>query len=182
MSSETTGIVEKVLIASDPNSMASVAQKSVNVTFEGFTGDKHSGLTKPSDGRTKFYPRGTMIRNSRQISIVSTEEMVEIARELQIPEMLPEWMGANLLIKDVPNLTSLKPNSRLLFTDGPTLLITDENFPCMILTKEVCSHFPDRPDLEDAIVKAAMHKRGLVAVVELPGEINEGDSVNVLQV
>lgn len=175
-----TGIVEKVLIAADPNSMASVAQKSVKVSFEGFEGDKHTGWTKPSDGRTKFYPRGTTIRNNRQISIVSIEEMAEVAEELNIPEMPPEWMGANLLIKGIPNLTGLKPNTRLLFSSGPTLLITEENFPCMIMTKEVCSHFTDRPDLEENIVRVAMHKRGLVAVVELPGEIKEGDEVKVL--
>jgi hypothetical protein len=180
MSNELTGKVEKILIAANPNSMASVSQKTVKVTFEGFEGDKHSGWTKPSDGRTKFYPRGTTIRNNRQISIISTEEMLEVAKELNIPALMPEWMGANLLIKGIPNLTSLKPNSRLLFTDGPTLLITEENFPCMILTKEICSHITNRPDLEDNIVKAAMHKRGLVAVVEVPGEIKEGDEVKVL--
>jgi hypothetical protein len=67
-----------------------------------------------------------------------------------------------------------------LFTDGPTLLITEENFPCMLLTKEICSHFSDRPDLEENIIKSSMHKRGLVAVVELPGKISEGDIVKVL--
>jgi hypothetical protein len=180
MSNELTGKIEKILIAPNPNSMASVPQKTVTVTFEGFEGDKHAGWTKPSDGRTKFYPRGTTIRNNRQISIISAEEMLEVAIELNIPALPPEWMGANLLIKGIPNLTSLKPNTRLLFTDGPTLLITEENFPCMILTKEICSHFTDRPELEANIIKAAMHKRGLVAVVELPGEIKEGDEVKVL--
>jgi hypothetical protein len=180
MSNELTGKVEKILIANNPNSMASVSQKTVMVTFEGFEGDKHSGLTKPSDGRTKFYPRGTKIRNNRQISIISTEEMLEVANELNIPALLPEWMGANLLVNGIPTLTSLKPNTRLLFTGGPTLLITEENFPCMILTKEICSHFKERPDLEVNIIKAAIHKRGLVAVVELPGVIKEGDEVRVL--
>ena len=50
----------------------------------------------------------------------------------------------------------------------------------MTMTKEICSHFSNRPDLEETIVKASMHKRGLVAVVELPGEIKKGDKVNVL--
>jgi len=180
MTTETTGLVQKVLIASDPNSIASVLHKSVKVTFEGFAGDKHSGWTKPSDGRTKFYPRGTIIRNNRQVSIVSAEELAGVAKELDISELLPEWMGANLLITGIPNLTGLNPNSRLIFSSGLSLLITEENFPCMLLTKEICSHFPNRPDLEANIIKAAFHKRGLVSVVELPGEISEGDKVKVL--
>jgi hypothetical protein len=180
MATETTGIVEKVLIATDPISIASVQLKTVKVTLEGFDGDKHTGWTKPSDGRTKFYPRGTTIRNNRQISIVSMEELSEVAQNLNIPELLPEWMGANLLIKGVPELTSLKPNTRLFFSSGVTLLVTEENFPCMTMTKEICSHFSNRPDLEEAIIKTSIHKRGIVAVVELPGEIKEGDEVKVL--
>jgi hypothetical protein len=180
MATETTGIVEKVLIAADPISIASVQCKRVNVTLEGFEGDKHSGWTKPSDGRTKFYPRGTTIRNNRQISMVSIEELKEIAHDLNIPELLPEWMGANLLIKGIPDFTAIKPNTRLFFSSGTTLLVTEENFPCMTMTKEICTHFSNRPDLETAIIKMSMHKRGLVAVVELAGEINEGDEVKVL--
>lgn len=180
MASEIKGIVEKVLVASDPNSIASVQCNGVKVTLEGFIGDKHFGWTKPSDGRTKYYPLGTNIRNNRQISIVSLEENMEIAKDLNIPDLLPEWMGANLLIKGIPEFTSLKPNTRLFFSSGATLLITEENLPCMKMTKEICSHFTNRPDLETTIVNTSMHKRGLVAVVELPGEINEGDEVKVL--
>jgi hypothetical protein len=177
---ETIGTVDKVLVASDANSIASVSYKSVKVTLEGFEGDKHSGWTKPSDGRTKFYPRGTTIRNNRQISLVSNEELAKIARKLNIPELLPEWMGANLVIKGIPAFTSIKPGTRMFFSGGTTLLITEENFPCMTMTKEIISHFSNRPDLEETIIKASMHKRGLVAVVELPGKINEGDEVKVL--
>ena len=46
------------------------------------------------------------IRNDRQISIVSAEELALIAKELHVPEVKPEWLGANLLISGIPNLSA----------------------------------------------------------------------------
>jgi hypothetical protein len=180
MAEEITGQVLEVLICNDENSMLSTAVDTVDVTFDGFVGEKHSGMTKLSDGRTKFYPRGTLIRNSRQVSIVSKEEIEEICKSLDIEKILPEWVGANLLLSGIPNMTDLKPNVRLFFSSGAVLLITADNLPCVILTREIVEHIPSRPDLTEKLIPAAMGKRGLVAVVELPGQIKKGDSVRVV--
>jgi hypothetical protein len=180
MTEEITGRVDAVLIANEETSIRSFAVDGVEVTFEGFTGDKHAGWTKPSDGRTKFYPRGTAIRNNRQISIVSKEESDIIASELGIVTLEPEWMGANLLLSGIPELTALKPNTRLFFSSGAVLLITSDNLPCATMSKEISAHFPERPELAEKIVKASMDRRGVVAVVELPGQIKKGDDVRVL--
>ncbi len=180
MDEEIVGKVLTVLVAKDPNSMKSTPIETVEVTFEGFQGDKHSGWTKLSDGRTNFYPRGTTIRNNRQISLISKEETDLIASTLGIDQILPEWMGANLLISDIPEFSSLEPNSRLFFSSGVVLLITAENHPCMTLSKEIASNFPDRPELVGKIVAASKNLRGLVAVVELPGYIKKGDDVRVM--
>jgi hypothetical protein len=180
MTDETIGHVLEVLIANDPNSILSIPKDSVEVAFEGFVGDKHSGLTKLSDGRTKFYTRGTTIRNSRQISIISKEELDVIASDLAIERLLPDWLGANLLLAGIPNLTGLKPNTRLFFDSGAVLLITADNLPCETMAKEICSHFSERHDLAGKIVQSAMNKRGVVAVVELPGQIKKGDNVRVV--
>ncbi len=179
MIEEFNGIVRQVLICRETNSIRSESVDEVDVTFEGFAGDKHSGWTKPSDGRTKFYPRGTAIRNSRQVSIVSLEENRLIADELGIGSLLPEWMGANLLIEGIEDLSSLSPNSRLFFEGGVVMLVTEENHPCATMSAEIARHFPEDPDLAGIIVKASMHRRGIVAVVELPGKIKKGESVRV---
>jgi hypothetical protein len=173
------GKVISVLISTDPNSIASVCQSSVQVTFEGFVGDKHSGMTKRSDSRTKIYPRGTEIRNNRQVSIISQEELVEIAAKLNIESLLPEWFGANLLLSGISNLSNLNLNTRRVFSRGVSLLVTAKNLPCKLLTDEVCKHLIDRPDIRDNLINVSMDKRGVVAVVELPGEIQVGDEVKV---
>ncbi len=180
MAEEILGRVEKVLICNDPDTILSTAIASIKVTFEGFEGDKHSGWTKPSDSRTKYYPRGTEIRNTRQVSIVSLEEMKEIAQILDVDEIKPEWVGANLLISGITGLTQIKINSRLFFSSGAVLLITDDNLPCSTMTDEIMKHIADRSDLKNKIIPTSMSKRGLVAVVELPGQIQKGDEVRVV--
>ena len=41
----------------------------------------------------KQYPRDTDIRNVRQLTLVSEEELAEIAGLMGIPEMKAEWLG-----------------------------------------------------------------------------------------
>jgi hypothetical protein len=180
MTEELNGRVIGLYIANDPNSILSNSIQKIEVSLEGFSGDKHSGWTKPSDGRTKFYPRGTTIRNSRQVSIVSEEELGEVARSIKVDGIKPEWLGANILIGGIPNLTGLKPNTRFFFSGGVVLLITSDNLPCSLMTEEIMKHHPNRPELKNEIIPAAMTKRGLVAVVELPGFITRNEEVRVV--
>ena len=46
------------------------------LTFAGYAAEFHAGLTRPSCSRVKQqYPRYTEIKNTRQLSIVSQEEL-----------------------------------------------------------------------------------------------------------
>jgi hypothetical protein len=174
-----TGTVLAVLVARDPRSLASTPQPEVNVTFEGFEGDLHADLTRPADGRKPFYPRGTLIRNDRQVSLVSVEELAQVATGLGLPEIRPEWLGANLLLGGFAALTLLPPSTRLFFASGAVLLVSDENLPCSGPGKLLQAHFPASTAARD-FPRAALHKRGLVAVVERPGRIRQGDSVTIM--
>ena len=58
-----------------------------------------------------MYLRGTEILNRRQITIVSVEELDRIAEELGVESVLPEWLGANILVKGFPELTKLTMGS-----------------------------------------------------------------------
>lgn len=171
-----TGVVTGVLVGLDPESLVTTRQKQAEVTFAGFTGDRHSGLTYLSGGRTPFYPRKTEIRNYRQVSIVSDEELAQIAAAMDIPEIQPEWLGANLSFKGIFDLTKLPPFTRLFFENGTVLVVQRDNEPCVGPGKVLRSQF-GREDLERLFTPSARHRRGIVACVERPGFIQPGETV-----
>ena len=151
---------------------------SLTLTFDGIVGDCHSGPTMVSDARTlKQYPRGVPLTNRRQVSIVSVEEMAEVAETLAIPVLPPEWVGANLLVSGIPDLTILPPATRMMFSSGATLIIDLENQPCKYPAEIIERHHPGHGS---AFVARAKHKRGLVAWVEREGTIASGDSIRLL--
>ena len=151
---------------------------SLTLTFDGIVGDCHSGPTMVSDARTlKQYPRGVPLKNRRQVSIVSVEEMAEVAEALAIPVLPPEWVGANLLVSGIPDLTILPPATRMMFSSGATFIIDLENQPCKYPAEIIERHHPGHGS---AFVARAKHKRGLVAWVEREGTIASGDSIRLL--
>jgi hypothetical protein len=179
MQTSINGIVVSVLLGMQKDSLVTAPVDQVEATFEGFPGDRHAGLTRPSDSRTPHYPRGTPIRNDRQISIISVEEMAEVAARMYLPEIRPEWLGANLLLEGIQALTRLPPATRMFFQQGAVLYISGENNPCIHPGKVIQAAYPQRAELAATFTRAAAHLRGLVAVVEKPGIIARGDSVSV---
>lgn len=173
-----TGRTVAVLIGQAKQSFGTTRQPQVAVSFAGFEGDKHAGLTHLSGGRTPRYPRGTEIRNSRQVTIVSVEELAQIAAALGVAEILPEWLGANLVLQGIPRLTQLPPATRLFFPQGAALVVEQDNLPCASPGRIMEAHY-GRPELAALFPKAALGKRGVVACVERPGLIAEGDEVSV---
>jgi MOSC domain-containing protein YiiM len=129
-----------------------------------------------SGSRTPRYPRGTQIKNDRQVSIVSAEELAQIQAALGVPELRPEWLGANLVLQGLPKLTQLPPSTRLYFAQGATLVVAQSNAPCTNPGKLI-RDFYNQPGLETQFPKAAFGLRGVVAYVEKPGLIAEGDAV-----
>ena len=147
----------------------------LDLTFDGIVGDCHASRIRPSDSRMlKQYKRGTPVMNNRQVSLVSEEELADIAKALDVPALDPAWLGANLLIRQIPDLTLLPPSTRLMFSSGATLIVDLENAPCRFPADIIESHHPghglDFP-------KKAKRKRGLVAYVEKEGRIAAGDEI-----
>src|SRR3954452_11149033 len=95
------GIVRRALVARDRDSLVTAPEARINLTWEGVEGDRHAGLTRRSDSRTPHYRRGTEIRNTRQVSLVSAEELAVIADRLGMLRVLPEWLGANLTVAGI---------------------------------------------------------------------------------
>lgn len=172
--------VEAVLIADQPETFVTRRIPEADFEFGGIPGDRHFGMTRPADSRQPMYPRGTEIFNRRQISILSAEECTEIAKTLAIDDVLPEWLGANLLLKGVPDLTSLTIGSRLLFPSGAGLICQGENLPCKLPGEVIQKMNNNRPRLAADFVRAAFKRRGIVCLVERPGKVREGDQVRIL--
>ena len=145
------------------------------ITFDGIEGDCHASRNRLSDSRMlNQYKRGTPVANSRQLSLVSLEELADIAKALDIPVLPPQWVGANLLISDIPDLTLLPPSSRMMFSSGATLIVDLETAPCRYPADIIEQHHPGHGL---AFPKLAKHKRGLVVRVEREGMIAKGDEI-----
>jgi len=158
-------------------SLEKIAKDRLEITLDGVVGDCHSGRTRASDSRTlKQYLRGIDIVNSRQFSIASIEELAEVATRMEIPKVKAEWIGANLLVKDIPHFTLLPPSSRLMFSSGGTVIIDLENHPCKYPAEVIERHHRGKGL---AFPKVAMKKRGVVAYAEKDGAIAIGDTIRV---
>jgi len=159
--------------------VASTPHEELALTYAGVTGDRHAGLTRASGPREPWYPRGTPMRNERQLSIVGAEELAEIAAALDLPRLDPAWIGANLCLSGIAHLSRLPPRTLLHFPSGAAIRIDGDNSPCRKSGKAIMAHVPDRPDLEFSFVKVAANRRGLVGWVEREGVVRAGDEVGV---
>lgn len=149
----------------------------LRLLFSGIENDCHGGLTRASDSRmVKQYKRGTEVKNARQVSILSVEELRAIAEAMGIPDVKPEWVGANIVTSGIPDLTLLPPSTRLQFPSGATIAIDIENLPCRYPAAIIENH---HPEAAVGFVAAACHKRGVVGWIEAEGEIRTGDAITV---
>ncbi|MBT6204621.1 MAG: MOSC domain-containing protein [Alphaproteobacteria bacterium] len=177
-----SGEVRRILVVPEArNDVDDIASASatgvVDVTYEGFPGERHTGLTRACCVRfTDIYVEGKEIRNTRQLSIISQEEMALVAQGMGVDRLEPEWLGANLLIAGIPDFTLLPPSSRLLFSQGLSLVIDMENEPCGYPAKQIRKVHGAKAL---TFVKHAKHRRGVTAWVEQEGKIAEGDSFRV---
>ena len=89
------------------------------------------GRTRASDSRVlQQHPWGTDIINVRQLSIVSQEEIDQIARDMGLAHFNPQWLGATMVLSGCPDFSHLPPSSRLQAPQGTTLVVDMQNYPC----------------------------------------------------
>jgi len=173
-----TGKVEGLFTTPHPDTFITESRTELYFGLDGIPGDRHFGFQRLSGGREKkFYPRGTVIRNNRQWSGVSVEELKHIAEKMQLQEVKPEWIGANLLLSGISDLSLLPGLTRLTFRPGSddavVLIVYGQNKPCLHPHKameEALGHTIQKP-----FTKAAATCRGLVGWVEKAGVVRVGD-------
>lgn len=162
--------VERLVIRAVP-----VAEMALS--FAGYAGESHAGLTRPACSRVKAqHPRDTEIRNVRQLAVVSAEEMAEVAAKLGLEAMNYAWVGASLVIEGIPDFSHLPPSARLQGPDGVTLVVDMQNLPCVepAVTIEAA-----RPGFGKGFKAAAEGRRGVTAWVEREGVLRLGDRVTL---
>jgi hypothetical protein len=154
-----------------------VAVDPLVLDWGGPVGDRHHGLTMRSDVRqSRHYPRGTEIRNHRQVSIVEESELDEVAAAMGLTRLEPGLIADNLYLRGATALTTLPRMTRLVFPSGAVIMLGGENDPCTIAGAMVGAVHGTRPE---RFPKAAMHKRGVTGWVEHPGEVRPGDTVEI---
>jgi len=168
-----------MLLAALGGDFLTEAVASLEMGYDGIEGDFHAGLTRKSGSREPWYTRGTEMRNERQLSVVASDELAVAAAGMGIDRIEPGWIGANLMIDGIPLLSMLPPRTQLFFEGGVTLRIDGDNGPCRDAGKAIARNYPDMDETTVALsfVKAAKRRRGVVAWVEKPGVIRQGEKV-----
>ena len=165
------------LVPDRHSDLCAVPQTELMMRFSGPEGDSHSGLTRPSCSRvTSQHPRGTEIRNVRQLSIVSAEDLQEIAATIGLEVLDPAWLGATLVLSGFIDFSHLPPGSRLQATNGTTLVIDMENRPCNLPARVIEKA---KPGHGKAFMKSATGRRGVTAWVEREGALVLGDHLRL---
>lgn len=173
-----TGRVEWLGCVTDRDAdLASAGRSEVFAGFAGAADEDHAGLTRLSCSRVVTqYPKGTEIRNTRQFSVVSAEELETIAANMGIERLDPSWIGASVVISGLPDFTHTPPSARLQFATGATLVVDMLNRPCHLPAPVIDHHLPGAGR---KFKVAAKGLRGVTAWVEREGELRVGDEVRL---
>ena len=174
--------VVKLLVASAEHNaealgFVSAAAARLTLTFQGIAGSRHLGWVRGADARVPWYKRGTPLRNTRHVSLVSVEDLREIAAAMGLDEVKPEWLGANCVLEGLPNFSFLPMGTRLFFPGTAVLAAEGYNPPCSNPGKVIVGALGTGSPVD--FPKAAKYRRGITASVERPGEINAGDKIEV---
>lgn len=157
--------------------LVSTPLEAVEATWEGFAGECHGGLTRPSCSRvTSQYAKGTEIRNVRQLSVLSDEELAAIAATIGLEVLPPHWVGANLVLRGIEGFTDVPPSSRLISDGGVSLTVDMENAPCQLPARVIEDLAPGHGK---GFKAAARGRRGVTAWVERPGTLRLGERMRL---
>lgn len=173
----TAKIVWLGVVADRALKLPSTAVPQITATFSGPKGESHGGLTRASCSRVvSQYPRGTEIRNTRQFSVLSKEELDLIAQEMGLETLDPSLVGASMVLSGIPDFTHVPPSSRVQAEGGATLVVDMENLPCVLPAKPIEAAYPG---YGARFKMAAKDRRGVTAWVEAEGVLRVGQNVTL---
>ena len=154
----------------------------IQVALDGIVGDRHQSYERSCWAGDK-QTEGTIRRNERQWSAVSTEELADIQDAMDLSEPLTAaCVGANFCVTGIAELSRLPKGTLLKFPSGAELIVEEYNPPCHDMGKKLASMYTTNsgePPASTAFSKAAKLNRGIVGSVEVAGTISTGDEVTV---
>ncbi|MCX7567580.1 MOSC domain-containing protein [Sulfitobacter sp. F26169L] len=158
-------------------SLKAMPREALTLTYAGPEEEDHGGLTRPSCSRVlSQYPRDTEIRNTRQLCVMSAEELAVIAAGIDVAALDPGYMGATMVIEGIADFTYVPPSSRLQAESGATIVVDMENRPCMLPARGIEA---DMPGHGKAVKNAAKGRRGVTAWVEREGVLRIGEKLRL---
>lgn len=164
-------------VANREATLTSAPVESVQAAFDGIVGEAHGGGLRASCSRvTAQHPRGTPIRNVRQLTLVAEEDLTAIAARIGLPRIDPAWVGVQIVLRGLPDLSHVPPSSRLQGPGGTTLVVDMENRPCQLPAREIEGA---HPGYGKAFKAAAAGRRGVTAWVEREGPLALGDRLTL---
>ena len=165
-------------VVQDGGTLRSEPLQSAFASFDGFEGEAHGGATRSSCVRVRSqYPKGTEIRNVRQLSVLSAEEIAGIAATMKLDDIDPSLMGVSMVIEGIPDFTHVPPSARLQCeTSGASIVIDMENRPCVFPGREIEA---EHKGFGKAFKPAAKDRRGVTAWVEREGLFQVGDTLRL---
>ena len=177
------GQIEALYLGVTGEHLVKQPRPTLQAELDGFKGDRHGTFQRESWGEGDKQPAGVTRRNERQWSTVSQEELTEISLEMKLTEPVSAGsIGANLCISGIPDLSQLPKGTIFKFPSGAELMVEEYNPPCLDVSKTLASmHSTSSGEVlkDNAFSEAAKFRRGLVGVIEVAGEINVGDELEV---
>ena len=176
-----TGTVVSVH-AGDNADLSKDEHASITVELDGIVGDRHRSASRRCWAGDK-QPEGTLRRNERQWTAVSVEELRGISTDMDLVKPLTAAeLGANLCIEGIAELSRLPKGTLLRFPSGAELVVVEYNPPCHDMGKQLAARHDTnsgKPLDSTAFPKAATRRRGVLGIVDVPGTIRAGDTVEV---
>lgn len=164
-------------VADRDAALQSAAVTEMHAGFSGPQGEAHGGLTRPACSRVAgLYPRDAEIRNVRQFSVLSAEDLAQIAERMGVERLDPALVGATMVVEGIPDFSRVPPSSRLQAEGGATLVVDMENRPCVLPAKPIEAALPGKGK---AFKPAALGRRGVTAWVEREGVLRVGDAIRL---
>lgn len=175
--------VKGLYLGKDETKLEKESVSELVLWWNGILDDKrHYGLSKKAGVREKPFAKGQIVRNDRQVSIVSVEELDRLAKRMDLDEVKSEWLGANILFQGYPELTSLPPLTLIIFREkeDAAIRVYGKNLPCKGPGDVIQAHYPNKPSLATLFVESALNCRGVVGWVHRAGIINVGDEAEII--
>jgi len=162
--------------------LSKAPRTSVVVQLDGIVDDRHRGYSRETWEGDKE-TAGTVRRNERQWSGMSVEEIDIISDTMNLERKLEGCdLGVNICFEGLPGFSQIPKGSVFVFPSGAKLVAIEYNPPCMEMGQKLAGKYRTRSEKAPAardFPVSAIGLRGLVGVVDVPGEIHLGDEVSV---